>query len=177
MSNPNYTNVGIFSTVMIIFSLIGYFFIPGKGIFDHSTKLYIFTNEAYSLKTETPILFRGLKIGKISDLHSVQGNLLVELSIEEEMKFPKSTKFFSSQIGFFGDQQIDVEITEEGNHLYKNGDTISTYLIYKPMNNLVDSSFLKIIEPSLKELSKTVGEALIEYSESIDTTNIEIKEK
>ncbi|MFK7775748.1 MAG: MlaD family protein [Saprospiraceae bacterium] len=171
MSNANFTKVGALSIAMIIFFLLSDFFITGKGLFNQSTKLYIFVNEANSLNPETPISFRGLKIGKVSDLQGYHGNLLMELSIDKEMKLPKSTEFYCSQVGLFGDQQIDVKIKEERNGFYKNGDTISTYLVYRPMENLVDSNFLKAIEPSLKELSKTVGEALIKYSESIDTTN------
>ena len=177
MSNPNYTRVGKISSAIIIFSLVGYFFISGKGIFDNSTKLYVFSQEASGLKRESPVIFRGLKIGKISGLYLEQGKFLVELSIDEEMKLSTSAEFYTFLAGPLGSRKIEVKITEEGNYFYKNGDTISTSLIYKPMTNLVDSSFLKVIEPSIKELSKTVGQVLIDYAESIDTINIEIKGK
>lgn len=78
MPNPNYTRIGIFTTAIIIFSLLGYLFISGKGIFDNSTKLYVFSQDASWLKTESPILFLGMKIGKISDLHLEQGKILIE---------------------------------------------------------------------------------------------------
>ena len=93
------------------------------------------------------------------------------------MKLSTSAEFYTFLAGPLGSRKIEVKITEEGNYFYKNGDTISTSLIYKPMTNLVDSSFLKVIEPSIKELSKTVGQILIDYAESIDTINIEIKGK
>ena len=177
MSTPNYTRVGIFTTAIIIISILGYLFISKKSIFDNSTKLYIFSQEASGLKRESPVLFRGLKIGKISGLYLEKEKFLVELSIDNKIKLPKSTEFYSSITGPLGSRKINVKMTEEGNDFYKNGDTISSSLISKSMINLVDSTFSKIIEPSLKEISNTVGQALIEYSESIDTTYIEINEK
>jgi ABC-type transporter Mla subunit MlaD len=172
-----YKRVGIFAIATILIFILGYQFVSKKGIFDNSMKLYSLANDVSGISTETPILINGFEIGKVSDLNLANGKVLLEFSIDKEIKLSKKSKFISTASGIFGDRQINVENTSNGKEIYMDGDTIATEFITKPISGIVDSTLMKEIEPTLKEFSKTIGKALQDYGESDEEANTNKEEK
>jgi ABC-type transporter Mla subunit MlaD len=173
----NYKRVGIFAIAAIIIFILGYQFVSKKGIFDNSMRLYSLSNDVSGISTETPILINGFEIGKVSDLNLANGKVLLEFSIDKEIKLSKESKFISTASGIFGYRQINVENTSNGEEIYVNGDTIETEFITEPISGIVDSTLMKEIEPTLKEFSKTIGKALQDYGESGEESNVNKEKK
>jgi len=126
---------------------------------------------------ESPILINGFEIGKVSDMKLANGKVLLEFSIDKEIKLSKASQFFSTARGILGERKIDVENFSTGEIIYSDKDTIKTEFVTKPFSEIIDSTFIKEIEPTLKELSKTIGKALLDYGESGEETITNKEEK
>ena len=97
--------------------------------------------------------------------------------LEKEIKLTKSAQFFSSANSIFGDRQIEVKNSHEGEDFYKSGDTIQTEFITNPIGGIIDSTLMQEIEPTLKEFSKTIGKALQDYGEEDKDASTKNEEK
>lgn len=173
MAQSNYyTRVGVFTTIILLICFLGFSFIKGNITLGDHTKLYILSEDASGLSQGTPIVFRGLKIGQVKDLSIINNKVLIELLIEDEMRFSKSAEFEVNN-SLLGDRTINVKNLDYSNDYYQSGDTLNLSLTYPSMTNLIDSTMMVDIEPSLKEISNIIGTALINYSNSIDTTAID----
>ncbi len=169
--------VGILAIAVIMTFILVYQFISGKGIFDDSMKLYSFANDVSGISTKTPILINGYEIGKVSNINFTNGKVLLEFSIDKEIKLSKESQFVSTAGGVFRDRQINVENAAVGGRIYSNRDTIETAFITKPISEIVDSTLMKKIEPTLKEFSRKIGKALQDYGESGEEPNVNKEEK
>ena len=161
----NYTKVGIFTTIIILVFILGYKFISQKGVFDNSIKLYSLADNVMGISTETPIFINGFQIGKVNDITLKENKVLLEFAIDKEYKLAKSSKFVSVT-SVFGDRHIDVKDSREVEEFYKHQDTVETEFVIQPIGNLIDSTLMKEFEPTLKEVSRTIGKALQDYGES-----------
>jgi len=175
--DKKYKRVGIFVVGAIIIFFVGYQFISKEGFFDNNTKLYSLANDVSGITTETPIVINGFQIGKVSDLSLKKGKVLIEFSVDKEIKLTKSAQFFSSANSIFGDRQIEVKNSHEGEDFYKSGDTIQTEFITNPIGGIIDSTLMQEIEPTLKEFSKTIGKALQDYGEEDKDASTKNEEK
>ncbi len=96
------------------------------------TKLYTLVDgEILRINTATPIFIDGNEKGKVSDLNLKEGRVLMELSINKNIRITKSAKFYISPIGDFGDRRIIIENSMEEKEYYKNGDFITIKYMIK----------------------------------------------
>lgn len=163
--DKNNFKIGFFILGAAVIFGIGYLYITKKGFFDDTTKLYVFADDVSDLSTETPILINGFQIGSVSDLSINSGKVLIEFSVDKEIKLKKSAQFSSTGTGIFGNKVILVKKFQEGEEFFQTGDTIQTEFLILPNQSIIDSTLMKEIEPSLKEISRKVGKALLEYGE------------
>lgn len=172
----NSTKVGIFTTIIFLAFVFGYKFISQKGIFDNSIKLYSLADNVMGISTDTPIFINGFQIGKVNDISLKENKVLLEFAIDKEYKLAKSSKFVSVT-SVFGDRHIDVKNSREVEEFYKHQDTVETEFVTQPVGSLIDSTLIKELEPTLKEVSRTIGKALQDYGESDKEVETKTDEK
>jgi phospholipid/cholesterol/gamma-HCH transport system substrate-binding protein len=155
--------IGIFAIATIAVSVLGYFYISNKGIFNDTTKLYVFIDDPTGISTKSPVLINGFEIGKVSNLEIINNEVLLELSVDEKLGISRESQLVSAPSSFLGGKQIDLENYDQNGDKYKSGDTIKSQVIIKSLNETFD--------PELKKLSSTIGAALLEYGESTEVKN------
>ena len=163
--NNNYRKIGILAVLIFTAAFMGYKSFK-RGHFDRRVKLYSIIEDASLMEAGVPVLTRGLKIGEVRDLYLVDSGVLLELVIHEGFKINKSAQFYTGMSGPLGGRIIEVKGLEESNDFYINGDTIHSKFNELSIREGVDSTMINGVEPSLKELSRTVGKILQEYGES-----------
>ncbi|KAA3621698.1 MAG: MCE family protein [Bacteroidetes bacterium] len=138
------------------------------GLFENRYSLYVYSDDVMGVNEATPIKVNGYEVGQVKSIDLHKNKILVELSFEDDFILGRSDRVYTVQTGVFGVRylEIDRQTDQIGNN-YEPGDTLYTELITssKP---LIDSVTWERIEPSLKELSRTIGKALLEYGESVD---------
>jgi phospholipid/cholesterol/gamma-HCH transport system substrate-binding protein len=152
--------IGILAIVTIAVSVLGYFYISNKGIFNDTTKLYVFIDDPTGISTKSPILINGFEIGKVSNLEIINNEVLLELSVDGKLGISRESQLVSAPSSFLGGKQINLENYDQNDIKYKSGDTIKSQVITKSLTEAID--------PELKKLSSTIGAALLEYGESTE---------
>jgi len=152
----------LLSTLIIIF--LGYLYVTKKSIFDNSIKLYAFAEDPTDISTESLVLINGLKIGKVNRLEILDEKILLELSIKNEIRIKRNSKIFSVTGGLISNRNIDIHLSKEKSDYYKNGDTIQSAILRQNLKETLDPN--DEFEPHLKEISRTIGAALLEYGNS-----------
>ena len=165
--NNNYRKIGILAVLIFAVTFIGYKSYK-NGYFDYRFKLYSIIEDITGIEEGAPILTRGLKIGEVTDLKLIDNGVLLELCIYEEFQINRSAQFYIGSNGLFGGRVIEVRGLEKVGDFYLNGDRIYSKFGELSIKDGVDSTVINRVEPSLKELSKTVGKILQEYEKSSD---------
>lgn len=164
-NDANYTRNGLFALLAIAAFLTGYQFIAGTGIFDHSQRFYIYSEDVTGLRKQTPVLIKGFEIGEIRKIKLVGSRLLVELRVQRDAQIPKPSAFYFGTSGFFT-TSIEIEPEAGANRFYRDRDTIQTLLRSRSYREVGDSSLGKNIPPVLKEVSRDLGKALLELGKT-----------
>lgn len=152
--------IGFFAIATIVVSVLGYFYISKKYIFDDTTKLYVFIDDPTGVSTKSSILINGFEIGKVSNLEIINNEVLLELSVDEKLGISRGTQLVSVPSSLMGGKQIHLENYDQNADKYKSGDTIKSKVIIK--------SLAETFDPKLKKLSAAIGAALLDYGESIE---------
>ena len=155
---------GIFVLAVIALTILGYSYISKKGVFNKSNILYAYVDNSTGLTTNSTVQINGFKIGEVRNLNIIDKKIVAELEIDKEIEISQNSQLFSVPTSFLGDNHIEVEFSDQGIEKYKNGDTIKSGILSKDLRQSLDPN--GEFEPKLKEISKTIGTALIEYAES-----------
>lgn len=163
--NNNYSKIGVLAVIIfaIVFGTYKYF---KESPFDDQLRVYALIDDAFGMQTGTPILTRGFKIGEVSALTLVNDGVVLELLIYKGFNLNKSAQFYTGVSSPFGGQIIEIKGLEKSDDYYRNGDTIQAKFGKLSLRDGIDSTTIKRVEPSLKELSKAVGKILQEYGEA-----------
>ena len=145
-------------------SILGYLYFSSEGIFNSSTKLFAFVDDPTGLSTKSIIQINGFKIGEVNDLNVSDQEIVIEMSIDEAITISKSSQLFVVPRGVTGEKNIDVEFIDEGSEYYNDGDTIKSIILNKSLRQKFDTKGEH--EAKLKEFSKVIGSALLDYAES-----------
>ena len=163
--NNDYRKVGV-SAIIIFLIALGVYISLTESRFDNQLKIYAVIDDASGLHEGIPILTKGLKIGELRDLKFVDRGVLLELLIYRGFNLNKTAQFFIKTNGPFEGKTIELRDLMKSDNYYVNGDTIQAKFGKLSTRNGVDSTVIERVEPSLKELSRTVGKMLQEYGES-----------
>ena len=151
------------STVTLILVLV-FKYAKEKGIFVSKTKLYAYLDEPAGISTKSIVQLNGFEIGKVNYLELVNNEILLELIIDSKIKIKTEAQFFSKPKGLLGEKYIDVQNSNQGQGTYSDGDTLYNKIISVSLTESLDPIYE--YEPELKELSKTIGTALLDYANS-----------
>ncbi len=131
--------VGFLAIIGIMMSIFSYNYLKGINLFEKNRKFVIKYEKVDGLSVSNPVTLNGFKIGKVQKINFNPENtreLLVDIIIENEVIFPKTSFAELYETGLIGGKAIAI-IPD-----YKNDSTIA-----------IDGDFLKgVIKPGLTEL-------------------------
>lgn len=158
------TKLSIFILAALAIAVVTYMYIKEKGAFNTSIILYATVEDPIGLSTNSPVLLNGVKIGKVSDLKIHSSDALIELSIDKEIDIKNETRVFSAPSALLGGNHIEVHHADQGTKKYESGDTINHIVTSKTIKEVLDPNGKT--EEKLKEISKSIGAALLDYGNS-----------
>lgn len=118
--------IGLAGAIAIAALFIGLNFLKGINLFKSSNSYYIEFADIKGLAKSGPVLANGYKIGIVRDiLYNYQnpGNVLVEISVDEDMNLPKgTTATLVSEM--LGGCNLHLKLGEPSDERFQPGDTI-----------------------------------------------------
>lgn len=148
----------------ISISVLGYMYITEKGFFDNRTKLYAYLDEPTGISTKSIVHVNGFEIGKVNEIEIINNEIILELLINKKITLKNESQLFSTPRSIMGEKDIEVQNSNQGQEIYSSGDTIKNKIISKSLKETLDPN--NQYEPQLKEISKTIGTALLDYANS-----------
>ena len=131
--------VGFLAVVGIMMSVFSYNYLKGINLFDKNRKFIVKYEKVDGLSVSNPVTMNGFKIGKVQKINFNSKNtseLLVDIIIDNDVIFPKTSLAELYETGLIGGKAIAI-IPD-----YKNDSTIA-----------IDGDYLKgVIKPGLTEL-------------------------
>ena len=131
--------VGFLAVLGIMMSVFSYNYLKGINLFDKNRKFIVKYEKVDGLSVSNPVTMNGFKIGKVQKINFNSKNtreLLVDIIIENDVIFPKTSLAELYETGLIGGKAIAI-IPD-----YKNDSTIA-----------IDGDYLKgVIKPGLTEL-------------------------
>ena len=131
--------VGFLALIGVIMSIFSYNYLKGINLFEKNRKFTVKYEKVDGLSASNPVTLNGFKIGKVQKINFNPNNtreLLVDIIIENDVLFPKTSLAELYETGLIGGKAIAI-IPD-----YKNDSTIAS-----------DGDLLKgVIKPGLTEL-------------------------
>ena len=93
------------------------------------------------------VTYRGVKIGKVSDMTVNRDGLKVDVALEEDSRVPASAPVFVNNLSAVGEQYLSFEPSSKSGPMLKNGDVVRGSLDSLPVSE----------EVLMKDLSTFVG--------------------
>jgi phospholipid/cholesterol/gamma-HCH transport system substrate-binding protein len=131
--------IGFLAIVGIMMSVFSYNYLKGINLFEKNRKFKVTYSKVDGLSMSNPVTLNGFKIGKVHKINFNRENtreLIVDIIIENDVIFPKTSTAELYETGLIGGKAIAI-IPD-----YKNDSTIA-----------LDGDFLKgVLKPGLTEL-------------------------
>lgn len=131
--------VGFLAIIGVMMSVFSYNYLKGINLFDKNRKFTVKYEKVDGLSVSNPVTMNGFKIGKVQKINFNSKNtreLLVDITIDNDVVFPKTSLAELYETGLIGGKAISI-IPD-----YKNDSTIA-----------LDGDILRgIIKPGLTEL-------------------------
>ena len=131
--------IGFLAIIGILMSVFSYNYLKGINLFEKNRKFKVTYSKVDGLSMSNPVTLNGFKIGKVHKINFNRENtreLIVDIIIENDVIFPKTSTAELYETGLIGGKAIAI-IPD-----YKNDSTIA-----------LDGDFLKgVLKPGLTEL-------------------------
>ncbi len=109
-------------SVLLVLGLFywGFNYLKGKNLFVGASQSYYVTYENIKgLQKSSPVTIDGLRVGSVTDIHfntnpKIEGNLIVEFVIEEDVQFSKNSIARIYSGGIMGGKSLAIVRKEEG---------------------------------------------------------------
>lgn len=118
--------IGVTGIIAIAALFIGLNFLKGINLFKPSNSYYIEFADIKGLAKSGPVFANGYRIGIVQDIqynYKNPGHVLVEISIDEEMKLPKGTEA-KLVTAMLGGCDLHLTLPTEAQASYAPGDTL-----------------------------------------------------
>ncbi len=135
-------------SLLILFFGIDY--LKGINVFKAANYYYVSYNNVTGLTISTPVTANGFKVGFVRDMqyeYDNPGHILVELSLDKELKVPQGTKALLTS-DMLGTATIQLEMPNDNQNYHTIGDKIIGEVPTGLMDNVTND-----ILPSVSSLS------------------------
>jgi phospholipid/cholesterol/gamma-HCH transport system substrate-binding protein len=125
MKISNETKIGALTAISITMLILGFNFLKGKKLFEHSRKIYAVFKNVDGVEVSNAVKINGLTVGKITDIQETDKDLnkiLLEINLKKDINIPKNS-IAEIQTSLLNSPVIVIK-KGDGNDFVSNGDTI-----------------------------------------------------
>ena len=126
MKNYREFLVGLFVCTILTSLYWGVHFLKGENIFSNKTFFYAIYDNVDGLTISRPVTVNGFRVGQVSNisfLSNHKANLIVQISIEEDISFSKNSMLEIYDSDIMGSKALELQFMP-GNDIALNGDTL-----------------------------------------------------
>lgn len=166
MKIRNEIQVGLFALLGLILFVVGTKYLQGNKMFGNRMYLYAEYRDVTPLIQSNPIIMKGLRVGKISDMYMDQkrGVVITELQFDHPLSIPKHAEATIIKTNMLGAGAMEIVYSDSipSSDFYQNGDTLPGAKesdLFDQLGNVVTNSgedLLVQIGVLAGELNKTV---------------------
>src|ERR1700743_2147514 len=95
MKISNETKIGILAAVALVALILGFNFLKGSSLFQHTKKLYAVFDNVEGLEASNAILVNGLNIGSVTSIDPSDKDLtrgvVVTITLKKDVHLPKNS--------------------------------------------------------------------------------------
>src|SRR5450631_2906105 len=94
MKITNETKIGALTSIAIVLLILGFNFLKGKDLFEHSKKIYAVFKNVEGLELSNSVSIKGLEVGNVYAIRATDKNIdgiLVTISMKKDVNIPKNS--------------------------------------------------------------------------------------
>lgn len=154
MKINNEVKIGILVLVAIACLIFGIRMLQGKGLFESGIDIYAFYEDASGLQTSSPVLLKGVQIGRVKDIQlEKDSKIKVTLHINSGYDIPTGSEAeLAAPSLISSDKVINIHLPESSNSNLKDADIIPV----KASSDLL-SSLGGEVKPVIANVNGTIG--------------------
>jgi phospholipid/cholesterol/gamma-HCH transport system substrate-binding protein len=153
MKIANETKIGILAVVAVVGLVLGFNFLKGSNLFEHSKKLYAVFDNVEGMELSNAVQINGLQIGTVSAINEsdkdLKRGIVVTIVLKKEVNIPKNSIAVINS-GIISSSSIIINKGDDSS-LLKDGDTLMT----KQKSNLF-SQVQQSINPVILQVGGTL---------------------
>jgi len=153
MQISNETKIGVLAVVAVVALVLGFNFLKGSSLFEHSKKLYAKFNNVEGMEVSNAVQINGLQIGSVEAINEsdkdLKGGIVVTIVLKKDVHIPVNSVGIISS-GLISASSIIIHKGDSTVFL-KDGDT----LITKQQANLI-SQVQQSIDPVILQVGGTL---------------------
>lgn len=163
--------VGLLATISGAILFFGFNFLKGVNFFDPSSKYYALYDHIDGLNISNPVVVNGFSVGRVNNITILQdqnNQILVELSVKQDLVLGKNTKATLMNSDFMGSKSILLEIGSLSEPL-ESGDTLKS---------AIDEGLAAFLEQG-ESITNNIGTTITRLNEillGMEGSGTEIKE-
>ena len=128
MKISNETKIGVLAVVALAALILGFNFLKGSSLFQHTTKIYAVFDNVEGLEVSNAVQIDGLNIGSITDISEsdkdLSNGIVVTITLKKKVNIPRNSTGVINA-GFISSATIVIEKGSDKEFL-ANGDTLQT---------------------------------------------------
>lgn len=152
MKITNETKIGALTSIAIALLILGFNYLKGKDLFEHSKKIFAIFRNVEGLELSNSVAIKGLEVGTIYAIGATDKNLdgiLVTISMKKDVNIPKNSVAIINS-GLINSSNIIIQKGDATDYM-QDGDTLQTIDKGSILSEVQGS-----INPVLKSLNKTL---------------------
>jgi phospholipid/cholesterol/gamma-HCH transport system substrate-binding protein len=152
MKISNETKIGALTAIAIALLILGFNFLKGKDLFEHSKKIYAVFRNVEGLENSNSVNIKGLEVGSVYSISPTDKNvdgIVVTISMKKDVNIPKNSVAVINA-GLIGSANIIIKKGDATEYLV-DGDTLST----QEKGNIL-SEVQSNLSPVVSRLSSTL---------------------
>lgn len=175
--------IGLIVAIALAVLFVGIDFLKGVNVFKAANYYYATYDNVQGLAKSAPVTINGFKVGLVRDIsyeYNNPGHMLVELSLDRELRLPEGTKAILST-DLLGTASIALELAPQ-RRFHKVGDSLIAVVPRGMMDNVTEdllpqlSNVFPKVDTLLTSINTLVGDpALLASVQRLDaiTANLE----
>ena len=153
MKISNETKIGALTSIAIVLLILGFNFLKGKDMFEHSKKIYAVFKNVEGLELSNSVSIKGLEVGNVYAIRATDKNvdgILVTISMKKDVNIPKNSIAFINS-GLINSANIIIRKGDVADYI-QDGDTLTTIEKGSVLNE-----FQASLNPVITTLNSTLG--------------------
>ena len=156
--------------MMLLLMFWGINYLKGKNLFTSSHTFYTTFRDVDGLKVSTEVLFRGMKVGSVTDISfnpEHPENLIVEFTVPKKYPVPNDSKITTHNTYVIGGKVLVIDYGRSPEN-YRNRDTIPS---------IVKNEFVDDLAGSFGSIKETASELVNNVSQTLESLNALLSEE